>query len=69
MTCNFIKKRLQHKGFSFEYFEIFKNTFLEEHLQTATSKCVKNVYNESSVRDNLLPAFFTEKTICETQDE
>ena len=36
-ALNFIKQRLQHRFFSCKYFEIFKNTYLEEHLQTAAS--------------------------------
>ena len=47
-TKNFIKKRLQHratlnklkinnKSFSYEYCEIFKNTYFEEHLETTAS--------------------------------
>ena len=36
-ASNFIKKILQH-GFSFEICEIFKNTYFEEHLETAASK-------------------------------
>ena len=34
-ACNFIKKRLQHRTFSCEYWEISKNTYFEEHLRTA----------------------------------
>ena len=36
-ACKFIKKRLQHTCFSCEICEIFKNTYLEEHLQTTAS--------------------------------
>ena len=46
-TCNFIKKRLQHRYFpvlSSEYFEIFKNTYFEEHLLTAASDFFLNSY-------------------------
>ena len=32
-ACSFIKKRLQHRYFPFEYCETFKNTYFEEHLQ------------------------------------
>ena len=35
--CNAIKKRLVIRVFSCEYFETFKNTYLEEHLRTAAS--------------------------------
>ena len=35
-ACNFIKKRLQHR-YSSGYCKIFKNTYFEEHLQTAAS--------------------------------
>ena len=36
-ACNFIKKRYQHI-FSFEYCEISRNTYFEEHLRTAASE-------------------------------
>ena len=36
-ACNFIKKRLQHKVFSCEICEIFKNNYFEEHLLTVAS--------------------------------
>ena len=32
---NFIKKRLKTQVFSYEYCEIFKNNYFEEHLRTA----------------------------------
>ena len=35
---NFIKKRLRHKCFPVEYWEIFKNIYFEEQLRTATSE-------------------------------
>ena len=35
-ACNFLKKRLQHGCFC-EYWEISKNTYFEEHVQTAAS--------------------------------
>ena len=47
-TCNFIKKRLQHRYFpalSSEYCEIFKNTYFEEHLLTAASDFFKQLQN------------------------
>ena len=34
---NFIKKRLEHRCFR-EHWEIFKNTYFEEHLRTAASE-------------------------------
>ena len=38
-ACNFIKKRLQHGCFRlFEYCEISKNTYFEEHPRTAASE-------------------------------
>ena len=36
-ACNFIKKRLQHSFFFYKYCKIFKNTYFDEHLQTAAS--------------------------------
>ena len=37
-ACNFIKKRVQQSfAFSCEICEIFKSTYLEEHLQTTAS--------------------------------
>ena len=33
--CNCVKKRFQHK--SYEYCKIFRDTYFEEHLQTAAS--------------------------------
>ena len=36
-ACNFIKKRLQHRCFPVNIVN-FKNTYLEEHLQTAAFK-------------------------------
>ena len=36
-ACNFIKNRLQHRYFSFEYCESLKNTYFEEHLRAAAS--------------------------------
>ena len=35
-TCNYIKKRLQHRYF-LQNFLKFCNTFFEKHLRTATS--------------------------------
>ena len=35
---NFIKKETLAQGFSCEFYEIFKNTFFTEHLQTTASK-------------------------------
>ena len=35
--CNFIKKETPIQMFSCEFCEIFKNTFLPEHLQTTAS--------------------------------
>ena len=35
-VCNFIEKRLQQLC-SCKYWKIFKNTYFEEHLQTAVS--------------------------------
>ena len=40
---NFIKKRLQHKRFLCEIYEIFKNTYFEEHLRTTDSTFLANV--------------------------
>ena len=36
--CNFIKKDSLTQVFSYEFCEIFKNTFSTEHLQTAASE-------------------------------
>ena len=36
-TCNFIKRRLQHRCFSCKIWEIFKNTYFEEYLRTTAS--------------------------------
>ena len=33
-TCNFIKKRLPRRGFSYEIYEIFKNTFFLQNTST-----------------------------------
>ena len=33
----FIKKRLQHRFFSCNVYEIFKNTYFEEHLEETAS--------------------------------
>ena len=38
---NFIKKETLAQVFSCEFYEIFKNTFFTEHLQTTASKCTK----------------------------
>ena len=38
---NFIKKRVQHRCFSCEYYEIFKNTYFGEHLALADSWNIK----------------------------
>ena len=38
---NFIKKETPAQVISCEYCEIFKNTYFEEHLQTAVSKTLK----------------------------
>ena len=43
-ACNFIKKGLQHRC-SFEYYEIFKNTYFEEHLLTAASDFLQELQN------------------------
>ena len=34
-TCNFIEKESLTQVFSCEFWEIFKNTYFEEHLRTA----------------------------------
>ena len=39
---NFIKKRLQQRCFPVK-FEIFKNTYFEEHMRTAASKSLSNL--------------------------
>ena len=36
-TCNFIKKGTLAQVFSCEFYEIFKNTYFEEHLRLAVS--------------------------------
>ena len=36
-ACNFIKKEALAQVLSYEFFEIFKNTFFTEHLWTAAS--------------------------------
>ena len=48
-TCNFSKNRLQHRFFSCEICEIFKNPYFEEDLRTTAFdrwlknvKCIKN---------------------------
>ena len=33
-TYKFIKKRLQHRGFSYEIYEIFKKTYFKGYLPT-----------------------------------
>ena len=38
---NFIKKETPAQVISCEYCEVFKNTYFEEHLQTAVSKTLK----------------------------
>ena len=40
--CNFIKKRHKHRCSPVKYCEILKNTYSEEHLQTAVSELVSN---------------------------
>ena len=43
LACKFIKKRILIQVFSYEYCEIFKNTYIEEHLRTAASDmCCKS---------------------------
>ena len=37
-ACNFIKGEAPAQVFSCEYWEIFKDTFFEEHLRTAASE-------------------------------
>ena len=36
-ACNFIKKETLAQVFSFEFYEIFKNTFFTEHLWTTAA--------------------------------
>ena len=36
-ACNFIKKETLAQVFSCEFYEIFKNTYFEEHLRTTAS--------------------------------
>ena len=36
--CDFIRKRHQHRCFTFNYAKHFQNTYPEEALQTAASK-------------------------------
>ena len=40
-VCNFIKKETLAQMFSFEFWEIFKNTFLTEHLWMTASQTLK----------------------------
>ena len=42
-ACNFIKKGSQHRYIFCEYREIYKNTYFEEHLQTAASAFLESV--------------------------
>ena len=37
-ACNFIKNETPTQVFSCEYFEIFKNTYFQEHLERAASE-------------------------------
>ena len=34
-TCNFMKRRLQHRYFLVSFGKFYKNTYFEEHLRTA----------------------------------
>ena len=42
-VCDFIKKRLQHRCFPVIIAKFFKNTYFEEHLQTAASVYSKDL--------------------------
>ena len=44
-TCNFIKKRLQHRCFPLNICEIFKNTYFKEHLLTVVPDFLKQPQN------------------------
>ena len=41
-TCSFIKKETLAQVFSYEFCEIFKNTFFAEHLWTTASERYEN---------------------------
>ena len=49
-VCNFIKKETLAQVFSCEFCEIFKNTYFEEHLQTAASNSFfqEDVYGQDT---------------------
>ena len=40
-ACNFIKKETLAQVFSFEFCEIFKNTFFTEHIWATASRILK----------------------------
>ena len=44
-TCNFIKKRLQHRCFPLNICKIFKNTYFKEHLLTVVPDFLKQPQN------------------------
>ena len=53
--CNFIKKKLQHRCLFFcKYCEIFKNTYIEEHLRTDASLFLKITFQHISEVSDIL---------------
>ena len=56
--------------FSSEYYELFNNTYFEEHLLTAASDFLKQLQNTASVltlllsSDNLLTGYEQLRAIC-----
>ena len=60
--CNFIKKRLQHKCFPVK-FQIFKNTYFEEHLQTTASALREFLRSDSHLPKNDCVIFFIESSL------
>ena len=64
-----LKKRLQHRGFPLNILKFLRIPFLRNICERLLLNASKTYTMQSSERDNLLPAFFAEETICETQDE
>ena len=73
--CNFIKKRFQQKVFSCDYWEIFKNTYFEEHLRTAASVHsedllkYKNCVVKNMLQERYWHGFWVYKEKCHLQED
>ena len=53
LACNFIKNEALAQVFSYEFYEIYKNTFFKEHLLSTASNNTKIFFRVVSVQSSL----------------